>query len=185
MVALEMDGVEDALCRADAAADALVGVDPACAAAEAAGRLGLHLLGRERFARVAERMRVHGGIDGLGLPRGMVVAVDGEILLIQHDKVAPVAADGETCALVDIAVQRFGGALALFNRVNDEFRAVVHIAADENVLFRCLIGQRIGDGVVAAVEFDLCAGQKPAPFDGLPMANTTCSAGSVIVSASS
>ncbi len=64
-------------------------------------------------------------------------------------------------------MQRFGGALALLDGVDDELRAVIHVAADEDVLLRRLIGQRIGDGVVAAVELDLRILKQRAPFDRL------------------
>ena len=51
---VQVDGVEGALGGADAAADALVGVHDAGAAAQAAGRLGLDLLGGEGHALVPE-----------------------------------------------------------------------------------------------------------------------------------
>ena len=70
-------------------------------------------------------MRVDRGVDGLGLPGGMIVAVDGEILLIEHDEIAAVAADLQIRALVDVAVQRFGGAFAFLDSVDDELEAVV------------------------------------------------------------
>ena len=104
-------------------------------------------------------MRFHGGINGLGLPCGMVVAVDGEVFLIQHDKVAAVAANGEACTLVDITVQRFSSALALFNGVDDKFRPVVYVAADEDVLLRRLIGHGVHLGGAVGVEGHGGAGQ--------------------------
>ena len=44
---------------------------------------------------------------------------------------------------------------------------MVYVAADEDILLRRLIGQRIGHGVIAAVIFDLRVLQQAAPFDGL------------------
>ena len=44
---------------------------------------------------------------------------------------------------------------------------MIHVAADEDVLLRRLIGQGIGDGVVAAVELDLRILEQRAPFDRL------------------
>ena len=68
---------------------------------------------------------------------------------------------------MDIAVQRFRGALAFLDGVDDEFRAVVYVAADEDVRLCGLVGQRVRDGVAAAVEFHPAALQQAAPFDGL------------------
>lgn len=74
---------------------------------------------------------------------------------------------------VDITVQRFSSALALFNGVDDKFRPVVYVAADEDVRFRCLIGQRIGDGIIAAMEVTFVSFRRPPHSMACPMANTT------------
>ena len=57
--------------------------------------------------------------------------------------------------------------LAGCDRVYRELRAGVDVAADKDVRLGGLVGERIGDGGVAAAELDLAAVEEVAPLDAL------------------
>ena len=161
-----MDGVELAAGRADTAADADLVVDTSRAAGEAAGRFGLDLLFGERETFVGE------GLDLLGLfardlTDCMVVAVDDEVVLVDHVEVVSLhPADGEAVA-PDIAVDRVGTFLTGGNGADGEVRTGVDVAADKDVGFSGLVGPLVGLGRAVAVGLDLGAVEEAAPLDGL------------------
>ena len=91
MVAIEVDGIELAARRADAAADALVRIDDRGAAAKAARALALDLLRRELAGDIAEAvfaLRLCGRLLALV----GVIGAEGEVVLIEGLVVVPVPA---------------------------------------------------------------------------------------------
>ena len=149
---VQVDGVEGALGGADAAADAAVLVHDGGAAGQAAGRLLADLLLGQGAVVLAERVGrgLHAGI----LAGAVVIGLDQDVVLVQLDEIAPVAADGHVPMLHE-AVQGLGGLLAGGDGVDGELRAGVHVAAHEDVGLRRLVGELVGHGVHAAEELHL------------------------------
>ena len=88
-----------------------------------------------------------------------IVAVDDDVVFVKLDKLSSVAADGHARAGLYETMQRYRRVLARFDCVDCEFRSAVHVAADENVGFRRLIGQRIRNGIITVMELNLRAFQ--------------------------
>lgn len=89
MIASQMDCIEGALCRADSAADAAVVVHNRGAAAQAAAGLNLNLLFGEGLFVLVKGLCNVDPVHQLGfLSFGRVVGVNGDIVLVELDKVA-------------------------------------------------------------------------------------------------
>ena len=117
---MQVDGVERALRRTDAAADALVRVDDARAAAKAARRLLFDLLFGERDALVAKRPAQRLVIADALARRCVVIDGDQRAFLVELDELAAVAADRQRRAL-DKTVQRDRALLARGDGVDGNF----------------------------------------------------------------
>jgi len=129
-----MYGVELALGGADAAADALVGIDHAAAAAQAAGGLGLDLLRREGDALILhgkDLFLVDAGLAACGL--AVAVRRKNDVFLIKLVEVSGVAVDGQGLANVHKAVDGHGALTAGGNGVDGVLRAGGAVAANEDV----------------------------------------------------
>ena len=132
--ALEVDGIEFALGRADAAADALIRIDNAAAAAQAAGRLGADLLFGERHAVVlhgAHLLAVDSNDGTCGLFD--LLGRQNDVVLIELLELAGVAVDRQGLALIDEAVDGHRTLTAGRDRVDRVLRAGGAVAADEDV----------------------------------------------------
>ena len=106
----QVDGVEHAALRADAAAQALVGIHEGGAAAQAACCLGFHLFLGEGLAVVLAALGL-GCILARDLTDRVVVAVDDEVVLVDHMEVVSLhPADSEAVA-PDITVDGVGAFL--------------------------------------------------------------------------
>ena len=57
--------------------------------------------------------------------------------------------------------------MTLSDSIDDELRTGIDIAADIDIGIGCLIGELIGDRIIAVPECDLCAFKEVALFDGL------------------
>ena len=108
---MQVDGIERALRRADAAADALVRIDDARAAAKAARGLLFDLLFGERDALVAKRPAQRLVIADALARRCVVIDGDQRAFLVELDELAAVAADRQRRVL-DKTVQRDRALLA-------------------------------------------------------------------------
>ena len=135
---MQVDGVERALRRADAAADALVRVDDARAAAKAARGLLFDLLFGERDALVAKRPAQRLVIADALARRCVVIDGDQRAFLVELNELAAVAADRQRRVL-DKTVQRDRALLARGDGVDGKFLTRISVAADEDILFRRLI----------------------------------------------
>lgn len=93
-VAVQADGIKRALCRADAAANALVRVHNAGTAAQTARCLDFDLILGQRQVRVTEEtVRVNARIQRGGLARRTVILAQRQIRLVQLVEVVAVAAN--------------------------------------------------------------------------------------------
>ena len=91
---MQADGIKRALCRADAAANALVRVHNAGTAAQTARCLDFDLILGQRQVRVTEEtVRVNARIQRGGLARRTVILAQRQIRLVQLVEVAAVAAN--------------------------------------------------------------------------------------------
>ncbi len=144
MRSLEMDGVEGALRGADTAADAGDRVDDGGAAAQAAGGLDLDLLFGEALFVLFEGL---GGVDtgdqcGF-LSLGVVIGINSDVVLVELEEVSVLTGQSQGAAgRADEAVQGLCGLMAFTDGVDDEGRTVVDVAADEDVGYGSLIGER-------------------------------------------
>lgn len=163
----EVDGVEFAPCGADTAAEALVGVNDRCTAAEAACGLLLELLLGEGPAIILEL----GDIYPVGVLSGSTVVVrldfvKIEIVLVKRLVLKTVSADCETLTLLYEAVDGDCALLAGGNRVNGKLGSRVDIAADKNVGLCGLIGHSVCFGIALGIGLKL-ADIECAPIGGL------------------
>ena len=99
---------------------------------------------------------------------GTVEAVDAkdQIVLVELVELAQVAADCQTLAVIDKAMQRLGTLAAGGNRVNGKFRSGVNVTADEDIFLRGLVGDGIGNSVALLACHKRTDIQR-APVDGL------------------
>ena len=167
-VAIQMDGVERALGGAQAAADALVGVDDRGTATQATGGLGAHLLFGKGLDVLAKRrgllaLAVHVG----NLAARVVVALDHDIVAVERGVAALVAADGERGPRLHKAMDGHGGLVAGSDGIDGKTRTGVDVAAHKDVWLGGLVGLRIGKGTLAAAKLHLGASQQVAPHNGL------------------
>ena len=166
----EVDCVEFAHLRADAAAEALDGVDVGRAAAEAAGGFLLELLLGEGQAVVAggHGLRL---VSERTLTRRIVKALFNlgavEIVLVERREVAAVTAHREALSGPYEAVDGNGALLAGGDRVDRELRAGEDVAADEDVRLRGLVGEAVRLRGIAAAELYALAIEHAAPLDAL------------------
>ena len=114
---------------------------------------------------VAER--IFGSVIFGFLTAGVVVIREADVVLIQRLEHAAVLADGRVRHGLHVAVQGVGGLVAGGNGIDDELRSGVDVAAHEDVRILGLVGQLVGDRVVAVPEGHLGALQELTPFDGL------------------
>ena len=163
-----MDGVERALGGAQAAADALVGVDDRGAAAQAAGGLGAHLLLGKGLNILAKRRSLLAfAVHMRNLAARVVVALDHDIVAVERGVAALVAADGERGARLHKAMDGHGSLVAGGNGIDGKAGAGVDVAAHKDVGFGGLVSLGIGQGALAAAELHLGASQQVAPHNGL------------------
>ena len=108
----------------------------------------LPLLGftAEAMGRAVRRVA---GAEAGHLALGVVVALHQDVVPVQLDEGAQVAADGQALAGVDVAVDGHGGLTAGGDGVDDELLAGVHVAAHKDVALAGL--QRDGVGLDGAV----------------------------------
>lgn len=133
---MQADGIKLALCRADAAANALVRVHNAGTAAQTARCLDFDLILGQRQVRVTEgTVRVNARIQRGGLARCAVILAQRQIRLVQLVEVAAVAANRQAGVGLYKAVDGNCPLLARSNRVNGKPRPGADVAADENVRF--------------------------------------------------
>ena len=133
-VAIQMDGVERALGGAQAAADALVGVDDRGAAAQAAGGLGAHLLLGKGLNILAKRRSLLAfAVHMRNLAARVVVALDHDIVAVERGVAALVAADGERGARLHKAMDGHGSLVAGGNGIDGKAGAGVDVAAHKEV----------------------------------------------------
>ena len=163
-----MDGVERALGGAQAATDALIGVDDRGAAAQAAGGLGAHLLLGKGLDVLAKRrgllaLAVHVG----NLAARVVVALNHDIVAVERSVAALIAADGERRARLHKAMDGHGGLVAGGDGIDGKARAGIDVAAHKDVGLGGLIGLGIGESTLAAAKLHLGASQQVAPHNGL------------------
>ena len=166
-IALEMDSVKHALGGAQTAADALVGVHDAYAAAEAAAGFTLDLLFGEGETVVLKAACL-GGIVQDGLTLGAVIAVlaEDQIVLVELVELTQVTADGEALSFVDEAVQGLSAFTACCDCINCKLGTGVDIAADKNVILLSLVGNGICDCIALLAGLE-SADIKAAPVDAL------------------
>ena len=167
MLAMQVDGIEGALGRAQTAADALVLVHDARAAVQAARRLGLDLLLGERLHVLAERALALGPVvmHGVTAARG-VVAAKVHVVLVELTVAALVAADGER-GVLHKAVERHRGLMTGGDGIDGELGAGVDVTAHEDVGLGGLVGLGVGHGALATTQLDGRALKQVAPLDGL------------------
>ena len=163
-----MDGVERALGGAQAAADALVGVDDRGTATQATGGLGAHLLFGKGLDVLAKRrgllaLAVHVG----NLAARVVVALDHDVVAVERGVAALVAADGERGARLHKAMDGDGSLVTGGDGVDGKARTGVDIAAHKDVGLSGLIGLGVGKSALAAAKLHLGASQQVAPHNGL------------------
>ena len=150
-----MDGVERALSRAQAAADALIGINNGRTAAQAAGGLGTHLFLGKRLHILAEGCRL-GSSSILGrrdLALSGVVARKVGVVLVELNVLALVATDGKRSVL-DKAMDRHSGFVARGDGVNGKLGTGIDIATHKDVGLRGLVRLWIGNGTLTAAELD-------------------------------
>ena len=163
-----MDGVERALGGAQAAADALVGVDDRGTATQATGGLGAHLLfgkGLDVLAKGRSLLAV--AVNMRHLAARVVIALDHDIVAVERGVAALVAADGERGARLHKAMDGHGGLVAGGDGIDGEAGASIDIAAHKDVGLSGLIGLGVGKGTLAAAKLHLGASQQVAPHNGL------------------
>ena len=114
---------------------------------------------------VAER--ILGGAICCFLTAGVVVIREGNVVFVKRLEHAAVLADGRVRHGLHVAVQGIGGFVTGSNGVDDELRTGVDVAAHEDVRILGLVGELVGDRVVAVPEGHLGAFEEPPPFDGL------------------
>ena len=164
-----MDGVERALGGAQAAADALVGVDDRGAAAQATGGLGAHLLLGKGLNILAKRRSLLAfAVHMRNLAARVVVALEHNVVAVERGVAALIAADGERGARLHKAMDGHRGLVAGGDSVDGKAGAGVDVAAHKDVGLGGLIGLGIGKGTLAAAELHLGASQQVAPHNGLP-----------------
>ena len=163
-----MDGVERALGGAQAAADALVGVDDRGAAAQAAGGLGAHLfLGKGLDILAKRRSLLAFAVHMRNLAARVVVALEHNVVAVERGVAALIAADGERGARLHKAMDGHRGLVAGGDSVDGKAGAGVDVAAHKDVGFGGLVSLGIGKGALAAAELHLGASQQVAPHNGL------------------
>ena len=163
-----MDGVERALGGAQAAADALVGVDDRGTATQATGGLGAHLLFGKGLDVLAKRrsllaLAVHVG----NLAARVVVALEHNVVAVERGVAALIAADGERGARLHKAMDGHRGLVAGGDSVDGKAGASVDVTTHKDVGFGGLVSLGIGKGALAAAELHLGASQQVAPHNGL------------------
>ena len=152
-----------ALCRAEAAADALVVDDIRCAASEAAPGLDLDLLFGQIQMRILERhLRVYRLVHTGLLTACRVIGREFDIVFVQRSEAAAVASDGHGSVRAGVAVQALCCLMTGGNSVDNKARTCVNIAADEDIGILGLIGELVCDGIVAVPESDLTASKQVA-----------------------
>ena len=156
-IAIKMDGVECALGGAQAAANALVGVDDRGAAAQAAGGLDVLAEGRGFLA-----LAVHVG----NLAARVVIARDHDIVAVERGVAALVAADGERGARLHKAVDGHRSLVTGGDSVDGEAGTGVDVTTHKDVGFGGLVGLGVGKGTLTTAKLHLGASQQVAPHDG-------------------
>ena len=163
-----MDGVKRALGGAQAAADALVGVDDRGTAAQAASGLGAHLLlGKGLDVLAKGRSLLALAVDTCHLAACVVIALNHNIVAVKRGVAALVAADGERGARLHKAMDGHGGLVTGGDGVDSKAGTGVDVAAHKDVGLGGLVRLRIGKGTLAAAELHLGASQQVAPHNGL------------------
>ena len=167
-VAIQVDGIERALGGAQAAADALVGVDDRGTAAQAASGLGAHLfLGKGLDVLAKRRGLLALAVDTCHLAARVVIALDHNIVAVERGVAALVAADSERRARLHKAVDGHSGLVTGGDGVDGKAGTGVDVAAHKDVGLGGLVRLRIGEGTLAAAELHLGASQQVAPHNGL------------------
>ena len=167
-VAIQMDGVKRALGGAQAAADALVGVDDRGTAAQAASGLGAHLLlGKGLDVLAKGRSLLALAVDTCHLAACVVIALNHNIVAVKRGVAALVAADGERGARLHKAVDGHSSLVTGGDGVDGKAGTGVDIASHKDVGLGGLVRLRIGKGTLAAAELHLGASQQVAPHNGL------------------
>ena len=163
-----MDGVKRALGGAQAAADALVGVDDRGAAAQAAGGLGAHLLLGKGLNILAKRRSLLAFAVHVGnLAARVVVALECNVVAVECGVAALIAADGERGARLHKAMDGHRGLVAGGDSVDGKAGASVDVTTHKDVGFGGLVGPGIGKGALTTAKLHLGASQQVAPHDGL------------------
>ena len=167
-IAIQMDGVKRALGGAQAAANALVGVDDRGAAAQAAGGLGAHLLLGKGLNILAKRRSLLAfAVHMRNLAARVVVALEHNVVAVERGVAALVAADGERGARLHKAMDGHGGLVTGGDGIDGKARTGIDVAAHKDVGFGGLVGLGIGKGALTTAKLHLGASQQVAPHDGL------------------
>ena len=159
-IAIQMNGVKRTLGCAQAAADALVGVDDRGAAAQAAGGLGAHLLFGKGLDILAKRRSLLArAVHARNLAARVVIALNHDIVAVERSVAALIAADGERRARLHKAMDGHGGLVAGGDGIDGKARAGIDVAAHKDVGLGGLIGLGIGESTLAAAKLNLGASQ--------------------------
>ena len=163
-----MDGVKRALGGAQAAADALVGVDDRGTATQATGGLGAYLLLGKGLDVLAKRRGLLAlAVHVSNLAARVVVTLDHDIVAVERGVAALVTADGERGARLHKAMDGHRGLVTGGNGIDGKAGASVDVAAHKDVRLGGLVGLGIGKGTLAAAKLHLGASQQVAPHNGL------------------
>ncbi len=173
-----MDGVEFTLCGADTAADALIRINDAAAAAKAAGSLRLYLLLGEGDAVILhgkDLLLVDGDLASCRLL--VLIGRQSDVILIQLLELTQVAMDDQGLAYINEAVDRYRALTAGCNSINGIFGAGGAVAADEDVSFLGLEGDAVMVDEAAVGSLGLSAGKDGAVLGALTDSDQDIGAG--------
>ena len=101
------------------------------------------------------------------LSAGGVVAVDDDVVFVKLDELSAVATDGHARAGLYETMERYRCVLARFDCVDCKLRSAVNVAAHEDVGLCRLICERIRNGIIAVMEFNLRSLEQIAPHNRL------------------
>ena len=127
------------------------------AAAQTAFGFFFELLFGKGYARIFERFAVFRVMAGKLAP-SRIIAFDNDILFVESNIFAPVAAVGQALSRLYKTVYGNCRLFAGCDCVYRKLRPRVRVAADENVALRGLIGKRIGLRRIVAVQYDRAVG---------------------------
>ena len=150
-----MNGVEFALCRADAAAHTTVCIYDRCTTAQASCGFFLDLLLGKGEHRVAERYL---RINILAVPRflaaGVVIALNRDVFFVQFFVGQLITSDRQRAVRLYETVDRDRAFFSGCDGIDGEFRSGIHISAYKDIRLCRLESLCIRNCSVAAAQFD-------------------------------